>query len=70
MDAASLNARENIFAGTGLSNISDQALADIWDWCVIDGCRPVCLAGRLFMKTGRFGKFRCVSFRVLSNGGL
>jgi hypothetical protein len=58
MDAKAMHATDDPFAGTELSNDSDNLLADVWDWCVIDGCRPICLSGKLFMKKGRGAKFR------------
>lgn len=52
------------FAGTLLSGGSDALLSDMWDWCVLQGCRPVCLSGRLFLRKGKWSKFRYVSFRI------
>jgi hypothetical protein len=58
MDVMALHTRQDPFAGTGLSNESDESLSDIWDWCVIQGCRPVTNMGRLYMKMGQWDKFR------------
>ena len=58
MDAMSLHASNDPFAGTQLSNQSDELLSDVWDWCVIKGCRGVCLSGRLFMRTKPAEKFQ------------
>ena len=58
MDAMDLHANEDPFAGTELSNDSDNILPDIWVWCAIKGCRSVCMAGRLYMRNGKWGKFK------------
>lgn len=60
MDATGTMVHDDVFAGTSLSDASDQVLADVWDWCVIQGCRPVCQAGRLYLRTSQYGKFRYV----------
>jgi hypothetical protein len=36
----------------------DRVLSDIWDWCVVRGCRSVCTSGRLYMKKGKWDRFR------------
>jgi hypothetical protein len=58
MDLMRSNQLDDPFAGTELSNQSDQVLTEIWNWCVIRGCLPVCLSGRLFMAKGGREKFR------------
>ena len=52
-----------------LSNDSDALLSDVWNWCVVQGCRTVTLSGRLFMKKGGMEKFRA-KYLVLAGGGL
>jgi hypothetical protein len=58
MDAMEMPANVDAFAGTGLSNTTDHVLGDIWDWCVIKGCRSVYTSGRLYMKKGKWDKFK------------
>ncbi|WVO12653.1 hypothetical protein L204_100258 [Cryptococcus depauperatus] len=66
MDAATLAARGNKFAGVAISDGPEEFLADIWDWCTIQGCRPICLSGRVYMKSDKWKKFRgtLVTFMV------
>jgi len=61
MDAMAMHAANDPFAGTQLSNSSDELLSDVWDWCVIKGCRGVSLSGRLFMRKKATEKFQYVS---------
>jgi hypothetical protein len=60
MDAMTIHANNDPFAGTELSNDSDNLLSDVWDWCVLDGCRPIVISGRIHMKKGPYNKFRWV----------
>ncbi|WRT67825.1 uncharacterized protein IL334_004799 [Kwoniella shivajii] len=69
MDAISLHSHENPFTGTELSNESDNFISEIWDWCVLDGCRSTCLSGRLYMKKDKWDKFRS-KYIVLTGGSL
>jgi hypothetical protein len=48
------------FAGTELDKGSDALLSNVWDWCVIKGCRPITMTGRLFVRKGKWTKYRCV----------
>ncbi|KAL7420775.1 hypothetical protein Q5752_004727 [Cryptotrichosporon argae] len=66
MDAAQ---ERDELVGAQLGNRSDAALAQVWDWCVIKGCREVTLAGRLFVKQGRWSTFRA-AYVVLAGGSL
>ncbi|EIW73527.1 hypothetical protein TREMEDRAFT_25253, partial [Tremella mesenterica DSM 1558] len=67
MDALEVTASHDPFAGTELGKGSDVILTDIWDWCTLKGCTPVCQAGRLFVKRGPYRKFRH-RYIVLSGG--
>jgi hypothetical protein len=58
MDAMKTRTDNDPFSGTSLSSTLDESLSVLWDWCVVAGCRSVCLSGRLFMKKGRNEKFR------------
>lgn len=53
-----MHAQNDVFAGSELNNESDEVLADVWDWCVIEGCRPITIAGKLFFKRGKWDRFR------------
>jgi hypothetical protein len=61
MDITSAHTHDDPFAGTHVVDQADGLLADIWNWCAIQGCRGICLAGRLFFKKKRSEKFRWVS---------
>ncbi|WVQ83201.1 hypothetical protein IAT38_005340 [Cryptococcus sp. DSM 104549] len=69
MDVTQSRGHHNIFAGTSLSQEPDSALSEVWDWCIIQGCRSVCLAGRLYMKKDQWKKFR-LKYVVLAGGCL
>ncbi|WVQ65819.1 uncharacterized protein L199_003997 [Kwoniella botswanensis] len=69
MDVITLHSRENPFTGTELSNESDDFLSEVWDWCVIKGCRSITVSGRLFMRKDKWDKFRS-KYIVLSGGTL
>ncbi|WVR06432.1 hypothetical protein IAU60_003463 [Kwoniella sp. DSM 27419] len=69
MDAIASHSQNDPFAGTELSNESDQVLSEIWDWCTIEGCRSTCITGRLFMRKDRTDKFRS-KYLVLTGGSL
>ena len=60
MDAMEMHNHKDPFAGTRLSNASDDILSDIWDWCAIKGCRGVCMSGRLYFKKKPLDKFKWV----------
>lgn len=64
MDVAA-QAHDSTFAGTALGKGSDGLISDVWDWCVIDGCRPITMSGRLFVRKGKWTKFRYVSSNLL-----
>ncbi|OXM79382.1 spore wall assembly-related protein [Cryptococcus neoformans Bt63] len=46
---------------------TDEFLGEIWNWCIIRGCRPICLSGRLYMKHGAHEKFR-LKYMALTQG--
>nr|XP_018262424.1 uncharacterized protein I303_05441 [Kwoniella dejecticola CBS 10117]OBR84582.1 hypothetical protein I303_05441 [Kwoniella dejecticola CBS 10117] len=69
MDAITLHSHRNPFTGTELSNESDNFISEIWDWCVIKGCRSTCISGRLFMRKDKWDKFRS-KYIVLTGGTL
>jgi hypothetical protein len=46
--------------------IDDTVLADVWNWCFVQGCRPAKMAGRVFIKRGQ-NQFR--SQYVILTGG-
>ncbi|KIR57141.1 spore wall assembly protein [Cryptococcus gattii Ru294] len=46
---------------------TDEFLGEIWNWCTIRGCRPICLSGRLYMKQGSHSKFR-LKYMALTQG--
>ncbi|OCF45974.1 hypothetical protein I317_00062 [Kwoniella heveanensis CBS 569] len=69
MDAIDMHASDDPFAGTHLSNESDNVLSEIWDMCVIEGCRSTCISGRLYMRKERYDKFR-LKYLVLTGGSL
>ncbi|KAK4686458.1 hypothetical protein P7C73_g3664, partial [Tremellales sp. Uapishka_1] len=58
MDAVRLNDQE-----------SDEVLSQIWDWCVVEGCRAVTGTGRVFLRKGAWDKFRA-TLLVLTGGYL
>lgn len=72
-----VNARQEMDAIADVSVIDklwtsphlEQTLNRIWNWCVIDGCRAITLEGPLFMKKGKWPKFRQY-LAVLTNGRL
>ncbi|WVF68945.1 hypothetical protein IAT40_003719 [Kwoniella sp. CBS 6097] len=69
MDAIDMHASDDPFAGTHLSNESDNVLSEIWDLCVIEGCRSTCISGRLYMRKEKYDKFR-LKYLVLTGGSL
>ncbi|WVQ96460.1 hypothetical protein IAU59_003565 [Kwoniella sp. CBS 9459] len=69
MDAMDMHASNDPFAGTQLSNESDNVLSEIWDMCVIEGCRSTCISGRLYMRKEKYDKFR-LKYLVLTGGSL
>ncbi|KAG8964650.1 hypothetical protein FRC03_001492 [Tulasnella sp. 419] len=44
-------------------------LGDFWNWCIIDGCRPVIRSGRLFAASGVHKQFKH-KYHVLTHGHL
>lgn len=38
------------------------ALDTLFNWCIIDGCRPISKEGKLYMRKGLRGQFKCVYF--------
>lgn len=73
-----VNARQEMDAVAGAAALDltlgetphwQLSLGRIWNWCVIDGCRAITLEGPLFMKQGKWPKFRQY-LAVLSNGRL
>lgn len=35
-------------------------LGPFWNWCVLDVCRPIIKSGRIFLRLGGKGQYRCV----------
>lgn len=73
-----VNARQEMDAVAGAAALDmtlgqtphwQLSLSRLWNWCVIDGCRAITLEGPLFMKQGKWPKFRQY-LAVLSNGRL
>ena len=60
MDVEKMHDAADPFAETSMSAGGDSLLSDMWDWCVLEGCRPICLSGRLFLRKGKWSKFRYV----------
>jgi len=56
MDARQYHAKAWVNYGT--DTIAEDILDNIWNWCVIDGCRPITAGGRIFVKRGKFRKFK------------
>jgi hypothetical protein len=63
MDVEKTHDAADPFVGTSMSAGGDSLLSDMWDWCVLKGCRPICLSGRLFLRKGKWSKFRYVAVR-------
>ncbi|KAL1412835.1 hypothetical protein Q8F55_000584 [Vanrija albida] len=61
------------FGGNKLSFRNDldfdaqQELDDVWNWCVIEGCRAITNSGRIFIKQSAYKKFK--SFFVCLTSG-
>lgn len=73
-----VNARQEMDAVAGAAALDltmgqtphwQLSLSGLWNWCVIDGCRAITMEGSLFMKQGKWPKFRQY-LAVLSNGRL
>jgi len=39
-------------------------LSHVYNWCVLDGCRPITKTGRVFMRKGIHGQYKYVSRRL------
>lgn len=73
-----VNARQEMDAVAGAAALDltlgqtphwQLSLSRLWNWCVIDGCRAITMEAPLFMKQGKWPKFRQY-LAVLSNGRL
>ncbi|KAL1748046.1 Pleckstrin homology domain-containing protein [Schizophyllum fasciatum] len=42
------------------------ALGALFNWCVIEGCKPVVRAGRVFMRRGLNGPYKCVRLFLIA----
>lgn len=42
------------------------AMSRLYNWCVLEGCRPIVKGGRLYMKKGLRGQFKSVDTPWLS----
>ncbi|KAG8908406.1 hypothetical protein FRB99_006611 [Tulasnella sp. 403] len=42
-------------------------LGEFWNWCILEGCRPITKAGRLFVKRGPHKQFKHM-YHVLTHG--
>jgi hypothetical protein len=54
MDVAHLHAKTL----SGFDSHSEELLNNVWNWCVIDGCRTITMCGPIFVKRGRYRKFK------------
>jgi hypothetical protein len=39
----------------------EEALNKVWNWCIIDGCRAITMCSRLYVKRGKYRKFKSVN---------
>jgi hypothetical protein len=60
MEIAKVRAAGDKFTGGSASAGSDDLVGEIWDWCPLTGCRPVTLAGRIYVKKSPYEKYRYV----------
>jgi len=36
------------------------ALGSLYSWCVLDGCKPIVKGGKVYVRKGLYGQFKCV----------
>lgn len=58
MDVVQLHMGREAFVGQALDVSTETLLNQLWNWCVIDGCRPVTFSGRVYVRRSKWGKFR------------
>lgn len=58
MDVVQLHMGREAFVGQALDLSTETTLNQLWNWCVIDGCRPVTHSGRVYVRRSKWGKFR------------
>lgn len=56
MDVVQLHMGSELF--TGGNSASETLLNQMWNWCVIEGCRPITHSGRVYVRRSQWGKFR------------
>lgn len=58
MDVVQLHIGREAFVGQALDINTETLVNQLWNWCVIDGCRPVTHSGRVYVRRSKWGKFR------------
>jgi hypothetical protein len=58
MDVVQLHMGREAFVGSAMDISTETLVNQLWNWCVIDGCRPVTHSGRVYVRRSRWGKFR------------
>ena len=38
------------------------ALGTLYNWCILEGCKPIVKGGKVFMRKGLYGQYKYVSF--------
>ncbi|KAG8892497.1 hypothetical protein FRC00_011965, partial [Tulasnella sp. 408] len=51
------------------SKYADDSRVDFWNWCILEGCRPIIKAGRLYQKKGLHKHYKHVLV-ILTHGHL
>ncbi|KLT42021.1 hypothetical protein CC85DRAFT_285951 [Cutaneotrichosporon oleaginosum] len=69
MDVVQLHMGREAFVGQALDLHTETLVNQLWNWCVIDGCRPVTHSGRVYVRRSKWGKFRSF-YLVLMQGSL
>lgn len=46
---------------------AENLLDETWNWCVIDGCRAITMCGHIFVKRGKWAKFKYVALCYISD---
>ncbi len=51
------------------ASVADQSaygsVDTFYNWCVLEGCKPIVRGGRIYMRRGLRGQFKCVLFFFL-----
>ncbi|BEJ14793.1 hypothetical protein CspHIS471_0405600 [Cutaneotrichosporon sp. HIS471] len=69
MNVRQLHMGREAFVGQAQDVTTETVINQLWNWCVIDGCRPVTHSGRVYVRRSPWGKFRSL-YLVLMQGSL